>query len=74
MTTENFQVGDSVQLKSGGREMTVDELPRGPNQPEIRCSWFDKGERKSELFSPGTLKRFEYVPGFEPPRDSTQGG
>lgn len=39
MSKKTFQVGDIVQLKSGGPDMCVDNI-LGSNNTIARCSWF----------------------------------
>ncbi|HEX8300682.1 YodC family protein [Sphingomonas sp.] len=48
----SFNIGDIVQLKSGGPEMTVDSLFAG----QVFCKWFVGDDLKTETFSPGALK------------------
>ncbi|MBW8304138.1 MAG: DUF2158 domain-containing protein [Brevundimonas sp.] len=48
-----FNVGDVVQLKSGGPLMTVEELQRD----SLFCIWFDKTEKKTGSFNPATLNK-----------------
>jgi uncharacterized protein YodC (DUF2158 family) len=40
---EEFKVGDVVQLRSGGRKMTVTALPegKGPGDKLVQCDWFE---------------------------------
>lgn len=49
--SNTFNVGDVVQLKSGGPVMTVSEVD-GTN---IWCIWFDKTDQKGGSFHPATL-------------------
>ncbi|MGO9116044.1 MAG: YodC family protein [Desulfomonilaceae bacterium] len=52
MTT--FKPGDVVQVVSGGPGMTVAEV----EEKGVWCEWFnEKGEHKTELFSPNVLKK-----------------
>jgi uncharacterized protein YodC (DUF2158 family) len=50
--TPNFQVGDVVQLKSGGPLMTVD----GRDGTLVHCSWQDKTGKRTDVFEAPTLK------------------
>lgn len=53
---QNFEVGDVVQLKSGGPRMTVVEVkPEG-----ITCQWYSKEDEdyKSGIFAPDALKPY----------------
>jgi uncharacterized protein YodC (DUF2158 family) len=49
-----FQVGDVVQLKSGGPKMTVDGYEDGL----VVCVWFEKTDRKSSPFREATLMMY----------------
>jgi len=60
MEEQEFQVGDIVQLKSGGPNMTVDAILKPKDEssgPRIRCYWFEEGKPKryDDCFSPGAL-------------------
>lgn len=48
----SFNIGDVVQLKSGGPEMTVNSVFGG----QVFCKWFVGNDLKTEDFSPGALK------------------
>jgi uncharacterized protein YodC (DUF2158 family) len=51
-----FRVGDVVELKSGGPEMTVSFiLPTG----KVFCVWFDRSEKMEETFPPEALQLAE---------------
>ena len=51
----DINVGDVVQLKSGGPPMTVTEI--GENNNEVYCEWFDKkGEPQGRHFMIEALK------------------
>ncbi len=52
--SENFEVGARVQLRSGGRVMTVTEDASGG---DLICAWVDKSTRMHGYFSPGALRR-----------------
>ena len=53
--SNSFNVGDRVQLNSGGPIMTVEEV----DDPDfISCIWFnDKGEVQRQGFPPAVLKK-----------------
>ncbi|MFL5612478.1 MAG: YodC family protein [Gemmatimonadaceae bacterium] len=50
---ERFEVGDIVQLKSGGPDMAVENGHFRYGQ--LRCQWFEKNEVKYGLFKPEDL-------------------
>ena len=51
-----FNVGDVVQLKSGGMSMTVSDS----SSAGVQCTWFTaKGDLKSVRFDPAMLKEAE---------------
>jgi len=58
---EEIKVGDVVQLKSGGPDMTVDEIGKsgmdstGPLS--AWCTWFHNGEEKRSSFPLTSLKK-----------------
>ena len=50
-----FHVGETVRLKSGGTNMTVEKIPaRG--RGNIRCQWHDGTKWKSRVFAPQLLE------------------
>jgi uncharacterized protein YodC (DUF2158 family) len=57
MANTEFKVGDIVQLKSGGPEMTI----TNPNAYgyKIECYWFAGKKQESANFPPDSLKRVE---------------
>jgi uncharacterized protein YodC (DUF2158 family) len=53
-----FQIGDVVQLKSGGPLMTVNEVGENYGVPTVFCAWFDSKENeKSSGFRPELLRK-----------------
>jgi len=48
-----FEVGDVVQLRSGGPTMTVQEVMEIGGH--VRCQWFVEGELRSGIFHPRSL-------------------
>lgn len=57
MASAIFKVGDLVQLKSGGPEMTVEhvqELSSGGFR--VDCGWFAGKKREKASFPPDALK------------------
>jgi uncharacterized protein YodC (DUF2158 family) len=69
MSQENqlFQPGDVVRLKSGGPNMTVNEVidhdQPGGNQyrdgVEIECTWFKDGNNTYKMFRPHLLVKVD---------------
>lgn len=54
MASSEFEVGDIVNLKSGGLDMTVHK----PNHDgKVYCVWFDGQLMQGEAFAPKTLKK-----------------
>jgi len=52
--TEQFEVGDVVQLKSGGPRMTVVGADK-PTPDEVHCAWFAKERMERAAFPPDAL-------------------
>lgn len=52
-----FKKGDLVRLKSGGPDMTIDELypPRIGNDASARCVWFAGKKHEFARFDLATL-------------------
>ncbi|RQU40501.1 DUF2158 domain-containing protein [Burkholderia cenocepacia] len=50
-----FNVGDIVQLKSGGPEMTVQALPTTATSTVYRCQWFAGKKLESGPFAEESL-------------------
>lgn len=56
-TMDNLQVGDVVQLKSGGPAMTIQQVH---SDRSVFCQWFDKeGALKQGSFQPQQLQKVE---------------
>jgi uncharacterized protein YodC (DUF2158 family) len=52
-----FKVGDVVQLKSGGAQMTVSKLFKSPEGREmVQCTWFDKPKEHRAAFAIDSLE------------------
>ena len=49
---ETFKPGDTVQLKSGGPAMTVDNVDSSLG---VKAVWFDGSKREDAHFEPDTL-------------------
>ncbi len=58
---EEIKAGDVVQLKSGGTQMTVEDISKnGDGKDVASCCWFINGEYKNENIYTTALKK--YVP------------
>ena len=53
MSASTFEIGDIVQLKSGGPKMTV---TNHGSKGEIVCSWFGGSKKESAMFPFDALK------------------
>jgi len=51
-----FKVGDTVQLKSGGPDMTVTRIGTSGGDPMVWCAWFEGTKDAYGLFPPDALK------------------
>lgn len=59
-----FQVGDVVQLNSGGPAMTVSfvdekKFKHGGAVPVVSCTWFEGKKLNKESFNPEILTKVE---------------
>ncbi len=57
-TQLTFKIGDIVQLKSGGPEMTVKSLPSTSNGTQYVCQWFAGKKLEQGSFPSDSLKTF----------------
>jgi uncharacterized protein YodC (DUF2158 family) len=59
---EQFKIGDVVLLKSGGPEMTIEEIGRWQESQvdQAKCSWFDENKKKSGIFVLESLEKPKY--------------
>ncbi|WP_196489370.1 YodC family protein [Burkholderia territorii] len=51
-----FKVGDIVQLKSGGPEMTVQSQPSNPSSTTYWCQWFAGKKLESGAFPENSIQ------------------
>ena len=51
-----FKVGDIVQLKSGGPDMTVTRSGTSGGEPMVWCAWFEGTKDAYGLFPPAALE------------------
>lgn len=59
-----FKIGDVVQLKSGGPEMTVEDIGdygKGAGKG-VSCVWFDNRKRCTDTFHVDTLEPADRQP------------
>jgi len=68
----DFQLGDTVRLRSGGPLMTVDHIGpqrQGSDGDAALCSWFvtvkGKQERKNDWFELHSIKKVNTEAGFD---------
>jgi uncharacterized protein YodC (DUF2158 family) len=55
---EQLQVGDIVQLKSGGPKMTIEKISNyASGQVMARCAWFIQDNQKAEVFALTSLQK-----------------
>jgi uncharacterized protein YodC (DUF2158 family) len=53
-----FQIGDVVQLKSGGPKMTVEDVGQNAiGADTVWCSWFDGNKKVQGTFAPQALQK-----------------
>jgi len=52
-----FEIGEVVQLKSGGPKMTVGQNPGAFSNPGVFCQWFAGSKLEHGFFAPATLIR-----------------
>jgi uncharacterized protein YodC (DUF2158 family) len=57
----SLKVGDVVELKSGGPQMSVSNIGSGEASEAAKCNWFnEKKELKSSWFKKEILKLTSY--------------
>lgn len=53
---DKFNVGDIVQLKSGGPKMTVEKIgAESYDRSQVYCTWFSGSKHAQNDFNPDTL-------------------
>jgi uncharacterized protein YodC (DUF2158 family) len=60
--SEDFKVGDVVQLKSGGPKMTIGKLETWKEVLRARCDWFEGTKSMQSVFPLTSLKHFDETP------------
>lgn len=57
MSSNEFTVGSTVMLKSGGPRMIVEEYDDTPARERVKCAWFDTSNTLHRAtFMPATLE------------------
>jgi uncharacterized protein YodC (DUF2158 family) len=56
---QQFKIGDIVQLRSGGPNMTVEDIEPIPGKNLIDCQWFAGGKLNHGRFPPESLTKVE---------------
>ena len=57
---DKLQLGDVVQLKSGGPKLTVERVGSSTDSNAVLCYWFDGGDKlQTQWFQPTSLKKFD---------------
>ena len=58
--TEELKIGDIVRLNSGSPTMTIVAINEAElmGMKNIKCSWFIKGESKSDTFPSNCLEKY----------------
>lgn len=57
MSEQQWQVGDVVELKSGGPRMTVESIGTQIDPDGVVCRWFEGKDLKQATFPPGSLQK-----------------
>jgi uncharacterized protein YodC (DUF2158 family) len=63
---DDFKVGDTVQLNSGGPKMTIDSLGLEHHFTKTQgahCSWFEGNKKQQAWFVLTSLKKFDAASG-----------
>jgi uncharacterized protein YodC (DUF2158 family) len=56
---DDFEIGDVVQLRSGGPKMTVHSLV---SDGDVVCQWFESNEVHRENFPKEALQKVKQIP------------
>lgn len=57
--SEQWKIGDVVQLKSGGPIMAVFAVGVYSSGPGVLCTWFDGKKTAQHVFPPDAVERYE---------------
>jgi uncharacterized protein YodC (DUF2158 family) len=52
----SFNIGDTVQLRSGGPNMTITRIGMAGGEPMLWCAWFEGTKDTYALFPPDALR------------------
>lgn len=59
MTNQTFNIGDVVQLKSGGPKMTITSMSaNSKGEPTAWCEWFVGSDPKANIFNAAGLMHY----------------
>jgi len=58
----DFQVGDTVELKSGSPTMTIERFDTIGGQPSAWCTWFVGAQRNDAEFPLSALQKTTTLP------------
>lgn len=64
MMSEKFEIGDVVQLKSGGELMTVEGYTEVGVSKRVLCVWSEKSKVYRDAFLEQTIDKYEPMSGF----------
>ncbi len=58
---EQLKAGEIVRLKSGGPEMTIEEISRWheSSKDQAKCTWFNGGKIESKIFELTSLEKIK---------------
>ena len=66
--SENFKVGDTVRMRSGGPRMTVTAVGGDNDVPKVTCVWFDGMKQMEATFPSAAVMDAPETKAAEPPR------
>jgi len=69
---DDFEIGDRVELKSGGPVMTIERFDTIGGQPSAWCTFFDGTKRIDQDFALAALQKV-MSPGLSPSRSNPPG-
>ena len=69
---DGFEIGDRVELKSGGPVMTIERFDTIGGQPSAWCTWFEGTRRMDADFVLAALQKVT-SPGLSPSQSNPPG-